>query len=290
MLGRGLRWLRLALGVSAFVVLAPVALLVGTRDQAHGRADVVKAGDAELRAWGPFLGGADPSGGPTARRAVSVDAGRGTRSGQASGPRPFEHRRHERLPCAECHGSGERHRSITVQAPRDCAACHHDARRGFVCSDCHHDAELARSHVVERAVSLSVWPRPRMRTLSFPHTRHAQISCRACHARPVTLAADRGCGTCHVDHHAREADCASCHRDVERSVHVEDAHLSCSGSGCHAMTIAPTFSRNLCLMCHAEQADHEVGNDCAPCHHVADLSSARIVRDSRTASWSGRRP
>ena len=51
--------------------------------------------------------------------------------------RPFQHQRHEDLPCRGCHGAGAAHRTTRVRAPTDCAACHHDAGRALACSKCH---------------------------------------------------------------------------------------------------------------------------------------------------------
>jgi hypothetical protein len=187
-----------------------------------------------------------------------------------SGRRSFEHGQHERLSCRECHGSGERHRSITVQTRRDCDACHHDPRRATGCGDCHLRTELSATRAVERTLALTVWEGSRSRSLPFAHETHGRIACHECHSTPVTLTTDRDCAACHADHHRPEASCATCHVATADGVHRAESHLSCAGSGCHAPSVAPApaHSSNLCLMCHAEQLDHEVGGGCASCHQI----------------------
>lgn len=206
--------------------------------------------------------------------------------------RPFDHGQHERLSCGECHGSGERHRTITVRTSYDCATCHHDPRRGLDCSDCHRGAELAAPKAVVRTLELTVWEQGRTRSLSFAHEEHRAIACRECHATPVTLAMNRACGACHADHHRPEANCAACHAADGRAVHDDAAHLTCAGSACHAPAVAPdpVLSRSLCLMCHREQQDHEAGGECAACHGIPGVLPGPATRAVPAASGGGRRP
>jgi hypothetical protein len=185
-------------------------------------------------------------------------------------PRPFDHARHERLSCGACHGAGELHRTLTVRTARDCAACHHDPRRGGACAVCHAAPARAEARGVSAPLSLTVWEAPRTRTLPFNHRVHGNLACGGCHGTPVTLEVDRKCGSCHLEHHRPEADCAACHPAPAPAAHPAEAHLGCGGSGCHAPEVAPspTLSRSLCLTCHLGQRAHEPGRACAACHEI----------------------
>ncbi len=184
--------------------------------------------------------------------------------------RRFEHRRHERLTCTSCHGTGENHRTILVRTPADCASCHHDAARAQACSDCHREGPPA-ARPVAVSMSLTVWDSTRTRVLPFSHDIHAALVCRECHNTPVTLAPKRECASCHTQHHRPEATCTTCHVPARAGVHGLSVHLSCAGSGCHASEVAPAppLSRALCLTCHTQQRGHEPGRTCTDCHWIS---------------------
>jgi hypothetical protein len=193
---------------------------------------------------------------------------------QPSGPpRPFEHRRHDRLSCLECHGSGAEHRLIRVRTPRDCASCHHDPRRELTCSTCH-DGGPSEPLRVSTPMSRPGGGGSVTRELPFRHEVHlaasTTLTCRDCHRTEVTLARDRDCGSCHASHHTARAECSSCHPAPRGGAHDAGVHLSCAGAACHepAKAPPPTLSRNLCLACHRRQATHEPGGTCADCHKI----------------------
>jgi hypothetical protein len=195
-------------------------------------------------------------------------------------PRSFDHRRHENLACSACHGTGERHRTLLIRTQQDCLACHHDAARANPCTTCHDRDLLPEPDGVQVALALSVWETPRRRELRFGHQLHADVDCRACHSTPVTLAMDRTCGTCHVEHHSPAADCRSCHATPPTAAHTRSAHLTCSGGGCHApqSAPAPALSRTLCVACHEAQRTHEPDGECAACHRIPHNVNADTVR------------
>ena len=190
--------------------------------------------------------------------------------------RPFEHSRHERVSCLECHGSGARHRTTLVRTPADCASCHHDEKRRFDCATCHSTPSLPNGRTIEAPMQFTVSDTSFTRSLPFGHRPHvaagSPITCRDCHRAPVTLSMDRGCGSCHDRHHTSKANCSGCHQQPRAGVHRADVHLSCSGSagGCHARAVAPspTLSRALCVTCHVEQKEHEPEGVCATCHKI----------------------
>jgi hypothetical protein len=78
------------------------------------------------------------------------------------------------------------------------------------------------------------------------------------------------CSTCHEQHHQPTANCTTCHVTPAEGAHTRQAHLGCTGAGCHsgatpAIMEAPR-TRQLCLACHTDRAvNHKPGN-CADCH------------------------
>ncbi|HSJ32654.1 MAG TPA: hypothetical protein VK933_14530 [Longimicrobiales bacterium] len=191
---------------------------------------------------------------------------------QSPGARPteFDHRRHERISCDRCHGTGEQHRTLLLRTAADCLACHHgDAARGSECTACHERSQLPEPGTVRVSLELTVWQDSRTRDLRFGHVLHASVECRDCHGAPITLQMDRTCGSCHERHHTAAADCESCHVSPGPAVHDASAHLTCGGNGCHGARAAPAAaSRSLCIVCHAAQRTHEPSGDCARCHQV----------------------
>jgi hypothetical protein len=195
----------------------------------------------------------------------------------AQQPRPFRHDEHRALSCSGCHGPAERHRVARVWAARDCAACHHDAARGYECARCHDASNLPAPRVLAAAMELTVWDEPRRRDLLFDHATHAARSCQECHEPPVTGPPIVRCSMCHAEHHRPEANCSTCHRPTPRAAHGLTSHVTCAGSGCHTRdgTTRPVFTRELCLLCHAEQTDHEPGSTCHVCHKIPAVHPER---------------
>jgi hypothetical protein len=231
---------------------------------------------------------ASPSADLAVASQVSQDSA--SRGAQTLVRRPFQHVRHEDLPCRGCHGSGAAHRTTRVRAPTDCAACHHDPARALSCSKCHTADAIPAQRSVRLTLTLQVAEAPRVREVTFRHDVHiatiAGLTCKDCHGTEVTLARNRECGSCHSSHHAGKADCASCHTPPRRDAHDTAVHLTCAGSACHATAKAPspTLSRATCLFCHADRRDHEPEGSCAVCHRIPGASglagSGLAVRSS----------
>ena len=187
----------------------------------------------------------------------------------------FSHATHRGLACTSCHSAtGPAHGSVTLRSVRDCEQCHHGptaAKLGggsAACLHCHQSQTLpARSQTV--TVRTSTSPTTLTRTLPFAHATHTNVACAECHTTPVTLAAAVPCAGCHENHHTAARDCATCHSayDAHRGQQV---HTGCAGSGCHSdrAVLALAATRNVCLSCHAAQADHKPGRDCGTCHRV----------------------
>jgi hypothetical protein len=188
---------------------------------------------------------------------------------QARDTARFEHARHRSVTCTTCHTSNVAHGGLKVSVARRCTACHHgETALGRSCDRCHQPGELAGPHAVTVSVSMTVWPAPRPRTLSFEHGRHARIACADCHDDSLARTVEKTCASCHVDHHAASRTCTGCHQSALTG-HTRAVHLTgCAGSGCHAAerTAATNPVRSVCVACHVSQADHKPGRDCASCH------------------------
>lgn len=221
---------------------------------------------------------------PAFRAAASQDST--SLAGQTLVRRPFQHARHDALPCRGCHGSGAAHRTTRVRAPTDCNACHHDPARALSCSKCHTGDAIPAERSVRLTLALQVAETPRAREVTFRHDVHiaasAGLGCKDCHGTAVTLQRNRDCGSCHSSHHAGKAECTSCHVRPARGAHNAAVHLTCAGSACHAAANAPVpaLSRTLCLFCHSDRRDHEPNGSCAACHRIP---GAKGLDDSNPA-------
>lgn len=178
------------------------------------------------------------------------------------------HVTHVATACTECHVAPEGAAALTP-SPAECAACHHATDRPEPCAHCH-AAPPAPPRAVATAFTVAGRPRGAERTITFDHVRHGAIACRTCHGAGATLGVERACVSCHADHHRPAADCAACHARFPLSAHDAAAHLGCDGAGCHRepAVFASPAARNVCLVCHRDQVDHEPGGECHECHLV----------------------
>jgi hypothetical protein len=185
------------------------------------------------------------------------------------GSRPFKHGLHKNMLCSACHSSSERHGALTVTKAADCAACHHAADQPLSCEGCHSKSSLANVSLVTNTIKLSVWKLPKERTANFKHSAHIKSECKDCHSKGPGYAPQKDCSTCHEKHHTAESDCRSCHVGV-KDLHKRTVHQGCAVSGCHVdkSVAALSTSRQVCLSCHVEMANHKRGGDCAECHKV----------------------
>jgi len=79
------------------------------------------------------------------------------------------------------------------------------------------------------------------------------------------------CKACHDDHHAAGRRCDACHAadsDEAREAHAppERGHIACDA--CHKPeTVARLVpDRAFCIVCHTQQREHYVGQQCSMCH------------------------
>lgn len=197
----------------------------------------------------------------------------------------FPHAAHAGVACSVCHGAMPGHATHgqtecvechvppaasadSRPTPAECSACHHAGDRRQACARCH----TAPPAPLAVAATFTVADRPAgvERPLSFDHARHDAIPCRTCHTGGVTLAVERTCASCHDDHHRPAADCATCHAAFPLGTHEGTAHRGCDGAGCHRASpaLAAPGPRNVCLVCHRAQVDHEPGGECRECHFL----------------------
>ena len=207
------------------------------------------------------LGGLNPAG-----------TGVGWWSHEAVQERPrFLHSQHRVVNCTNCHVNTETHGGLKVVTLNDCRSCHHAAPLANDCSRCHTSADApSRTFRETRLMRPSVGRPDPQRVMLFPHATHQQLPCGSCHTQgPALDAGAVDCASCHEDHHDPGNDCSSCHRQAPASAHPPaEAHVTCSGSGCHTnppFQVAPR-SRTSCLVCHQNMTEHRPGRECADCH------------------------
>lgn len=200
----------------------------------------------------------------------------------------FAHSRHEKVACLTCHLPRSQ-AVLTFERPRGCQVCHHSDPTRNDCARCHEPGSLPKT--LEFHVAIAAAGRPaRDRTVTFPHERHAELRCTACHGEPVTLApvdSARTCQGCHAMHHEAGRSCATCHRTESiAQTHAQPvrAHVACDA--CHpTAAIAPLSpTRSFCLVCHDPKVDHNPGRECTACHLQSSPEAyrARLLRRRRT--------
>ncbi|MDX1492573.1 MAG: NapC/NirT family cytochrome c [Longimicrobiales bacterium] len=191
----------------------------------------------------------------------------------------FLHSEHPSVDCAECHESVEVHGRVTVTTVADCRSCHHTGQRVRPggCAECHQESGSMRDpYALTRTMAFSTGLTVD-RSLPFDHDAHPDLDCATCHSAGLALSASAvDCASCHEDHHEPEANCMSCHLTTGEEAHViETAHVTCSGSGCHAETPFEGLPRTnaVCLVCHQDMVDHRPEGECAECHALSELGS-----------------
>ncbi|MGH7668138.1 MAG: hypothetical protein ACRENQ_01490 [Gemmatimonadaceae bacterium] len=176
---------------------------------------------------------------------------------------------HTNVECTSCHAPVLA--SGSPPTPDQCAACHHGPAQMRTCTTCHIPSTFGPMtlHVTWK---LSVWPAPRPRDVPFDHAWHKGVKCQSCHTDPPAMLPARECASCHV-HHEGKVDCRVCHRPPSAAVHsvaIHSAATGCAGSGCHQSppVHVANLSRDECLVCHADRANHQPGKVCATCHMI----------------------
>lgn len=207
--------------------------------------------------------------------------------------RPSTHLTHAGAECTACHARPRAFADMQTLASAECAACHHRNATNRDCGSCHQRAELGPRPVLA-SVATASGARVRVRRLTFAHERHSALSCTGCHAEPVTRSFGEDCSLCHTAHHRPEATCISCHDAGQVDAHQNVVHAGCAGGGCHEAATVTRFqpTRNVCLVCHTAQVDHEAGQECRSCHvGLLDAPGARPGPGARgTASSPSEAP
>ncbi len=168
--------------------------------------------------------------------------------------------------CSDCHAPVGDYSALPVRSRRECMACHHNPARKLACQACHNPSDRG---VLQVPVSLrlSVWDSARVRVFNFDHRLHTTEPCNACHTTFPMYTPNTDCGACHAPHHCADAQCSRCHTaPADTTIHTLAAHGNCAT--CHTEKVIATLtpSRELCLICHADKAQHEAPRPCYECH------------------------
>ena len=184
----------------------------------------------------------------------------------------FSHGQHPTVECGACHAATAGHGAASLTTIQDCRSCHHTQPVSASCARCHDSGDVPNeSYRRTLAMTFSVGTVDPRRTVTFPHEQHGDLDCASCHTQGIAMSvpADLDCRSCHADHHTAESDCASCHRVAPVSAHPPtQAHITCSGSGCHTEVPFETIPRTraFCLGCHQDLREHEPLRTCSECH------------------------
>jgi hypothetical protein len=186
----------------------------------------------------------------------------------------FHHETHTSVPCTACHGAQANHGTLKVMSVGDCRACHHRPPLSRDCTRCHDlDDVRTTSLMVTRTLNIHIGSLDGpTRQLPFEHRFHWNMKCSVCHASGDELRSAEAvdCSGCHAEHHNPQSECTQCHAPPAAGAHTRAAHLGCGGPGCHVnapaeLRDAPR-TRQICLACHRDRADHMPGRNCVDCH------------------------
>jgi hypothetical protein len=193
----------------------------------------------------------------------------------------FSHARHAGLACLVCHVTGTGQGRLTFERPRGCTICHHQAPATSRCASCHETSELSAAFPETLTIAVQGHT-PNTRSVDFLHSAHPSQACLTCHTTRVTLAAPPAvaqCRDCHVEHHAVDRSCASCHAVADPAAGhatLEQAHTRCDA--CHTQTTVArlTPTRSFCATCHtAQSTGHYDERQCTTCHFLAEPGAYR---------------
>lgn len=179
----------------------------------------------------------------------------------------FRHGQHQNVECAACHQTTRTHGAVSIASFAECRQCHHTGPVAQNCTSCHARAELRRPYQLRQPMRMV--GRTLQRQLPFNHAQHERESCNSCHeAGLAQSAANVTCNSCHQQHHRPEAECRACHQVPAANAHTINAHVTCTGAGCHT---PPPFqgqprTREICLSCHTGLVTHMPGRNCIDCH------------------------
>jgi hypothetical protein len=168
--------------------------------------------------------------------------------------------------CSDCHAPLGDYSGLPVRSRRECMACHHNPARNLQCTACHNPSDRGVLQVPV-TLRLSVWDSSRVRVFNFDHRLHTTEPCNACHTTYPMYTPKTDCGACHAPHHRDGAECSRCHTaPADTTIHTPAAHGNCAT--CHTEKVIATLtpSRQLCLICHADKAQHEAPRPCYECH------------------------
>lgn len=181
----------------------------------------------------------------------------------------FSHEPHRKVKCDACHAMNGTEVGAARITPAECTSCHHSPSAGIACTRCHAPAGLTRRYPSTQKLRFSFSPEPVSRTLTFGHAEHGTLQCTTCHQSGPGLATSAAsCQGCHEQHHAPHVECRACHDTRTDGAHRNASHLGCGGSQCHQSSPVESHarSRQVCLTCHGQQAQHRPGVSCVECH------------------------
>lgn len=181
----------------------------------------------------------------------------------------FRHSQHRGVVCGSCHTSEEGHGRLVSLTLNDCRSCHHTEPLSRSCDRCHDETDMPASPI-ERQLQVDFSVNDAVqRTAMFEHAVHENFGCDLCHSEGLSRSAEAvDCNMCHQVHNP-EYDCTACHVRPPTSAHPPaEAHVTCSGSGCHVTFPFETVprTRQVCLGCHQDKKDHRPDRRCVECH------------------------
>lgn len=185
--------------------------------------------------------------------------------------------KHQQTSCKACHPDQK-----YVGTPKECVSCHiindvHGGNNGKECKSCHQQQDWQKiifDHNTDTDFSL--------------HGGHVDVSCHACHIRPVfTEKPGNTCVDCHKndDQHRglNGTNCKVCHAETHWSdtnfehnsdtdFELQGKHIDLSCTSCHPLGSNHNQARKACIDCHSKDDVHkgQLSHQCDTCHNQID--------------------
>jgi hypothetical protein len=197
-----------------------------------------------------------------------------------------------KLKCAGCHKAGKKFRD----APGTCIGCHkkNDVHKGVLgkeCQNCHQETRWKQVHFDHSKTRFALLG------------KHADIRCKACHAKEKYKNLPLECIGCHRkdDKHkgSQGASCEKCHdekswkrirfdHDKETKFPLLGQHKDAKCEACHKTSKSKGMAVEklpvTCIGCHKKDDTHKgrYGQKCETCHNEKDWKSITFDHERDT--------
>jgi hypothetical protein len=177
-----------------------------------------------------------------------------------------------------------------------CFRCHngnHVSREGRVIRN---DCQICHTIIGQETKAASPIAVPMVEKFRHPWElkgKHAELSCNRCHFRGRGI--EKDCGTCHArpasapmafpcsQCHLKDQSltpvlaCSTCH-PTQSGLHAKPTHSAVACVSCHLPHEWKVTSRQTCVNCHQDKANHRPEGVCQECHPFRRLARIDVLQ------------